>query len=112
MAEQPDLERLEDEDHYYSAAIQPDLDLDAFEDNEPEYVEPVKVEEAPPTVGVVGFFERDGDENVKIKFKLGGASIRIKFNIEKSEDEAEALVAALPDALVQLWAKIESQEDK
>ena len=45
-------------------AEQPDLDLDAFEDDGAEYVEPepVRVEEPPPVVGVVGFFDRDEDE--------------------------------------------------
>lgn len=95
------------------AEQQPDLDLDAFEDDGAEYVEPepVRVEEQPPVVGVVGFFDRDEDDNVKIKFKLGGASIRIKYNIEKDEDAAESLVAALPDALMQLWAQIEAQQE-
>lgn len=93
-------------------AEQPDIDLDKFEDSEPEYVDPVKVEEAPPTVGVVASFDRSEDGDVKIKFKFGGASIRIKYNIDKSEAEAEELVAVLPQALMQLWAQIESQEEE
>ena len=35
-----------------------------------------------------------------------------KYNIEKDVDSAEALVAALPDALMQLWAKIEDQQEE
>ena len=108
MAEQPDLDldKLEDEDHYFSAAIEPD--------EEPEFVEPVSPEELtpPPTVGVVANFDRDENGDVKIKFKLRGASIRIKYNIEESEDAAEELVSILPEALMALWANLDEQEEK